>query len=106
MPEIIKHGKYPEKNKHTCEECGCEFKYWNSEIKVDMTTPDEEAFFGGFGCMKTIKCPECGHLICLSYNFTESESFIDKLCDIFKLKKKEKKEKNENENENEKKDSI
>ena len=47
MPEIIKHGKYPEKNKHTCEECGCEFKYWNNEVEVSMTTPDEESFFGG-----------------------------------------------------------
>lgn len=97
MPEIIKHGKYPEENKHTCEDCGCEFRYWNNEIDVSMTTPDEESFFGGFGCMRTIKCPEWGHTICLSYNFVESESFINKLCDIFKLKRKDKKGENSDE---------
>lgn len=51
MSKVIKHGTYPEENKITCNECGCVFKYFNSEIDVNMTTPDEEAFFGGFAIL-------------------------------------------------------
>lgn len=81
MPKVIKHGKYPEKNKVTCDECGCVFKYFTNEIDVNMTTPDEEAFFGGFAVLKSIKCPDCNHMNIISYEFTEHKSLIDIVCD-------------------------
>ena len=43
--EVIKNGTYPEENTVICKECSCEFKYYNSEIITDMTTPDEQSFF-------------------------------------------------------------
>lgn len=62
-----------------------------------MPTPDEESFFGGFAVLKTIKCPDCRHMIILSYQFTEYESWVDKLCNLFKLKRKDKKGENSDE---------
>lgn len=88
MPRVVKHGSYLEENHIQCEECGCIFRYWNSEMVIHMTTPDEESFFGGFAVLRTIKCPDCKHMITLSYQFTEYESWVDKLCNLFKKKGK------------------
>lgn len=91
MAKIIKHGQYPEKNKVTCDSCGCVFKYFDTEVDVSMTTPDEESFFGGFACLKYIKCPDCKHTITLEYNFIESKSWLDRVFDkMFKGKKEDK----------------
>lgn len=54
-----------------------------------MPTPDEESFSSGFAVLKTIKCPDCRHMIILSYQFTEYESWVDKLCNLFKKGKKD-----------------
>lgn len=87
--KIIRHGSFPEKNTLTCEDCNCVFKYYNSEIDVNMTTPDEESFFGGFGISKSIKCPECKHINIISCDFTKTESWVDKLCNWFSKIRKE-----------------
>lgn len=75
MAEIIKPGKYPEKNKHICEECKCEFRYYDSEVTTEFTTPDEESFLGGHGVYKYIYCPQCNTKCILHADFTEFDSF-------------------------------
>ena len=77
--KIIDEGKYPEKNKMKCEECGCEFQYYNTEVITDMTTPDEEAMFGGFGVHKYLKCPTCKTICTISCDFKEREPMLSKI---------------------------
>ena len=39
--KIISPGTYPEENERVCPECGCRFKYYNSEVHYETTTQDE-----------------------------------------------------------------
>lgn len=73
--QIVEQGKYPEKNKMKCKECGCEFQYFNTEVVIDMTTPDEEAMLGGFGVHKYLKCPTCKTICTISCEFREESMF-------------------------------
>lgn len=77
--KIIKNGTYPENNKIKCEKCGCEFQYYDTEIITDMTTPDEEDMFNGFGVHKYLKCPTCKAICTISCNFTPKESSFTKI---------------------------
>lgn len=90
MSKIIEKGKYPEENKITCKSCNCIFQYYNSEIIVDSTTPDEAAFFGGYGVHRYIKCPQCNNICTISTDFFEDEPLLNGLKKWFKslLKKK------------------
>ena len=81
--KIIAPGTYPEGNEKVCPECGCRFKYFNTEAKHECSTPDEEAMFGGFGSYKSIKCPECNYKIIFDYQFTPTYSWIDGICNWF-----------------------
>lgn len=93
MPKIIKNGEYPEQNKIECEDCGCIFLYYNSEVEVSISSPDEQDLLGGFGVHKYIKCPECNHVCTISCDFIEDESFIESFINglkkLFNRKKKE-----------------
>ena len=82
--KIIAPGTYPEENEKVCPECGCRFKYYNSEVHYETTTQDEESIFGGFGSYKWIKCPGCGKEIRFDVKFTPYESWVDSLCDFFR----------------------
>lgn len=98
MSKIIKPGDYPENNKVECDGCHCLFKYYNTEIHVDMTTPDEESLLGGFGIHRWVECPQCKNRVTLSCQFTESkpfEDFIEFFKNLFKRK-----EENNGENRN------
>lgn len=77
--KILKDGTYPEENKIICKECNCEFQYFNKEIIVDMTTPDEESFFGGFGVHKYLKCPTCNSICTISTEFIEHKSIFTRI---------------------------
>ncbi len=74
MAEILEHGKYPESNIKECTECHCVFKYYNSEIKIETSTPDEEDIFDGFGISRVITCPECGSDLIISCDFYPNPS--------------------------------
>ena len=95
MPKIVVEGKYPENNKTVCDECECIFQYYTREVHTDFTTPDEEAFFGGFGMYKWIRCPQCGNKVILDYSFEETDPFpgLTKLINKIKSKFKNKGEK-------------
>ena len=82
--KIIAPGTYPEENERVCPECGCRFKYFNTEAKHECSTPDEEAMFGGFGSYKSIKCPECDYKIIFDYQFTPTYSWVDGICNWFR----------------------
>lgn len=71
--EVIKKGKYPEKNKVTCEECGTMFRFYNSECSYEYTTEDEESIFGGYGFSKSVRCPMCNHRNIIDSTFTPYE---------------------------------
>ena len=83
MAEIIKHRGYPKDNICICEECGCEFAYYNTEITVDTTTPDEACFFGGFGVHKWIRCPECDAKCTIYCHFEEDVSIFTRIKEWF-----------------------
>ena len=95
--EIIKPGKYPEKNVVTCDKCECEFKYHDSEVNIISTTPDESSFLGGFGVHKYVECPTCKHKVTIECTFIEDNNWIDSLMNgikkLFGLNKEEKNEK-------------
>lgn len=89
MSQIIVPGHYPEDNKIECEDCHCLFKFYNTEIHTDITTPDEMDLLGGFGVHKWVECPQCKHHMTLSCTFTESrpfEDFMNFFRNIFKRK--------------------
>lgn len=75
---IIQEGDYPKGNQLECEECHCVFKYYNSEIEVDYTDPDESAFLGGFGTHQHIQCPQCNHRITIDIQFTKMDDTVVK----------------------------
>lgn len=79
MATIIKKGKYPTKNILKCNECGCEFMYYDSETTYETTTQDEESFLGGFGSYRWINCPQCNNKIIFDEQFTPYDSWIDNL---------------------------
>lgn len=83
MSQIIKKGKYPEKNKITCEGCGCLFQYYNKEVVIDMTTPDEQSFLGGFGVHKYIRCPQCNEVCTISCEFQEDKDIFTEIKEWF-----------------------
>lgn len=85
--EIFEHGHCKPENIIICEECGCKFGYYNSDVIMDVTTPDEEALCGGFGVHKYVRCPECGHIYTLHTDFTPYVSWVDKLYEWFKKRK-------------------
>lgn len=82
--KVLKKGKYPEENIITCEKCGCEFQYYDTEIIVDMTTPDEESFLGGFGVHKYLKCPTCNAICTISTDFIEHKSIFTEIKEWWK----------------------
>lgn len=84
MATIIKKGKYPTKNILKCNECGCEFMYYNSETTYETTTQDEESFLGGFGSYRWINCPQCNNKIIFDEQFTPYESWVDSFCNFFR----------------------
>lgn len=101
MPDVIMKGHYPEKNKVECPECKCYFQFYDSEIKVDMTTQDEMDLLGGFGVHKWIRCPQCNCVVTLQCIFTEDRplsSLNDFFRKIFNKKKRKKKGNDENGN--------
>ena len=101
---IIKKGKYPENNKADCKECNCRFKYYNSEIHVDVTDPDMSAFLGGIGVTKYVECPQCKSTVIIDSEFYEETSiicegikkFVNKIKIIFKKKGNDNNGNNEN----------
>ena len=86
--KIIEQGEYPKENIIKCKECNCEFQYFNSEIIVDMTTPDEEALFGGFGVYKHIKCPCCKGDVEISCSFEETVPIMTRIKQWFEKRKR------------------
>lgn len=87
MAKILKDGEYPEENKIICEECKCEFQYYNSEVKTDITTPDEQDFLGGFGVHKYINCPCCNYVCTISCEFEKNKSIKEWLHGRFNKSK-------------------
>ena len=83
MSEIIKHGGYPEDNICVCEECNCEFAYYDSEVTTEYTTPLEQDFLGGFGVYKWINCPECDAKCTLYCHFEEDVSISTEIKEWF-----------------------
>ena len=81
---ILKKGEYPKENVITCEKCGCEFQYYDTEITVNTTTPDEEGFFGGFGVHKYLKCPTCNAICTISTDFIEHKSIFTEIKEWWK----------------------
>ena len=77
--KIIENGVYPKENIVECKECGCKFQYFNSEVVIDMTTPDEEAMFGGFGVYKHIQCPCCKRNVEISHSFKKKKTLSQKI---------------------------
>ena len=61
--EIIKQPKYPEKNVVICNNCSCEFRYFDSEIKVTTIGDFENATI-----YRSMNCPGCGTTLMLSIN--------------------------------------
>ena len=59
MIKILKHGKNP-RLKTTCPECGCEFEFAESDLKVDGTV-----CLTTYPCQfkRYVMCPECGKVI-------------------------------------------
>lgn len=85
--EIIKPGNYPEKNIIKCKECNCEFRYYNSEVIVEMSTPEEVDMFDGFGVYKYVNCPQCHTNCTISCDFTEKIGFFKRIfCKNIKKK--------------------
>lgn len=82
--KVLKKGKYQKENIITCEKCGCEFQYHDTEIIVDMTTPDEESFLGGFGVHKYLKCPTCNAICTISTDFIEHKSIFTEIKEWWK----------------------
>ena len=59
--EVLKHGKYYNKNKDTIEcGCGCKFKYTEED---KMTVRDSNTLLKNY---TYVKCPECGGIHQLS----------------------------------------
>ena len=81
---IVKPGEYPVDNLCTCDKCGCEFYYYDSEVHTETTTPDEEDFLGGFGVHKYVECPECNDQVTITWTFTEHENWIDNFINRIK----------------------
>lgn len=82
--KVLKKGKYQKENIITCEKCGCEFQYYDTEIIVDMTTPDEESFLSGFGVHKYLKCPTCNAICTISTDFIEHKSIFTEIKEWWK----------------------
>lgn len=82
--KILKKGNYPKENIMICKKCGCEFQYYNTEIIIDMTTPDEESFLGGFGVHKYLKCPTCNAICTISTDFIEHKSIFTEIKEWWK----------------------
>ena len=76
MAQIIQPGDYPEKNLMECDDCHCKFRYYTSEIMVDVTNMDEQAFLGGIGIHRYVKCPQCNNICTVSTEFIEDDPLI------------------------------
>lgn len=81
--EVLYTGNYPDKNRITCDECHCEFKYYDSEVQVETSSLEEQEIFCGYGITKYIKCPQCGHRIMTSCNFYPDPDPIGDIIDKF-----------------------
>lgn len=81
---VLKKGEYSKENIITCEKCGCKFQYYDTEIIVNTTTPDEESFLGGFGVHKYLKCPTCNAICTISTNFIEHKSIFTEIKELWK----------------------
>jgi len=70
--EIIRHGKINDKTDQlyelTCECCGCEFRFLDSEIESREKRLDGNC---------TIRCPECYHRISFVRSNLPAEKFVD-----------------------------
>lgn len=96
MATILRSGGYPKENIKICPECKCEFAFYNSEVHFEMTTPDEEAFFGGYGSHKWVECPECEAKVIFDVKFTPTRDWLQKFCrnmKYIKIKRERKKRK-------------
>ena len=89
--KILKHGDYPEENKVICEECNCEFQYFNSEIQTKYSTFEEYETFGVFATFKYVTCPECKHRIKIYRNveYEHREGLLAKIKKFFKKEDKQ-----------------
>jgi len=92
--EIIKEGKYPEENKMTCNDCQCEFQYYDAEIITKTSTSLEQEMFCGLQIHKYLKCPQCGATCTIINNFyedrnllTEAKEYLEKRRKKLKIKK-------------------
>lgn len=80
---IIKGGGYPIENKAICNECKCEFMYYNSEVITDSSSLDEQELLDGIAIYKYVLCPNCRNKITVSYNFYENESILKNIKEKF-----------------------
>lgn len=81
--EVLYTGNYPNKNRITCDECHCKFKYYDSEIDIETTSLEEQEFLCGYGITKYVKCPQCGHRVMISCNFYPDPDPIGDIIDKF-----------------------
>lgn len=81
--EVLHNGNYPEKNIIECDECHCVFKYYDQEVRVESTTPDESEIFCGYGITEYIRCPECKNKLILSSKFYPDPDPIGDIIDKF-----------------------
>jgi hypothetical protein len=52
---------------------------YNSEIIVEMSTPEEVDMFNGFGVYKYVNCPQCHTNCTISCDFTEKTGFFKRI---------------------------
>ena len=81
--EVLHNGDYPDKNIVECDECHCEFKYYDSEIQIETSSLEEQVIFCGYGVSKYIKCPQCVHRIITSCNLYTDPNQIGDIIDKF-----------------------
>ena len=97
--EILQRGSYPEGNIRECTDCHCVFRYYNNEIKIETSTPEEQEIFCGLGITKYVVCPQCYNKNILLSEFYPDPPMFEKIrTHINELKEKffKKKEGNEN----------
>lgn len=84
---IIKNGNYKKENTVVCDQCNCEFQYFNTEIITETSSPEESEMLGGFGVHKYVRCPTCNNIITIACTFVEYISIFDKLAEWLNKKR-------------------
>ena len=74
--KVIKEGEYPEENKMMCQECNCEYLYYNNEIEFDKTV--NTATSNIVNCYY-VTCPCCKRKNRIKYEFIDLDKEIAKL---------------------------